>query len=314
LEEFRVTYDRWFHESSLYEEGRVQSHLERLREKGLVYERDGAQWFKSTEFGDEKDRVVVRKDGRTTYLASDIAYHADKLERGYQRLVDIWGADHHGYVPRMKGVMQALGADPSCLNIVLVQMVSLLRDGIPVAMSTRAGEFATLREVMEEVGVDAARYIFLMRSPDSHLDFDLELAKKQEKENPVYYVQYAHARICSIEREARERGVELPKVEEADLTLLQLPEEWELIKQIVGYPDLVREAAEAMEPHRLTFFLDGLAAQFHAYYNRGWLEPQARVICPDPELTKARLLLVRAVKQVLWNALTILGVSAPEKM
>jgi len=314
LEEFRVTYDRWFHESSLYEEGRVQSHLERLREKGLVYERDGAQWFKSTEFGDEKDRVVVRKDGRTTYLASDIAYHADKLERGYQRLVDIWGADHHGYVPRMKGVMQALGADPSCLNIVLVQMVSLLRDGIPVAMSTRAGEFATLREVMEEVGVDAARYIFLMRSPDSHLDFDLELAKKQEKENPVYYVQYAHARICSIEREARERGVELPKVEEADLTLLQLPEEWELIKQIVGYPDLVREAAEAMEPHRLTFFLDGLAAQFHAYYNRGWLEPQARVICSDPELTKARLLLVRAVKQVLWNALTILGVSAPEKM
>lgn len=314
LEDFRVTYDNWFHESSLYQEGKVDLHLERLKRKGLVYEKDGAQWFRSTQFGDEKDRVVVRKDGRTTYLASDIAYHADKLDRGFHRLVDIWGADHHGYVARMKGVIEALEKDPSCLNIILVQMVSLLRDGVPVSMSTRAGEFQTLREVMDEVGVDAARYIFLMRSPDSHLDFDLELAKRQEKENPVYYVQYAHARICSIEREAKERGIEIPGEDEADLSLLELPEEWELIKQIVGYPDLIKEAAEAMEPHRLTFYLDGLASQFHTYYNRGWLEPQARVICPDPNLTKARLLLVRAVRQVLFNALTILGVSAPERM
>lgn len=314
LEDFRVGYERWFHESELYAQGKVAEYLDGLKAKGLVYEQDGALWFKSSGFGDEKDRVVVRGDGRTTYLASDIAYHADKLDRGFERLIDIWGADHHGYVPRMKGVMKALGRDPACLDVILVQMVSLVRNGLPVAMSTRAGEFTTLREVMEEVGVDAARYIFLTRTPDSHLDFDLELAKRQEKENPVYYVQYAHARICSILREAEERGLKLPSAQEADRELLELPEEWELVKQLVGYPDVVKGAAFSLEPHRLTYFLDSLASNFHSYYNRGWIEPMARVICADPELTKARLLLVQAVKQVLANALELLGVNAPEQM
>lgn len=314
LDDFRVTYDRWFHESALYSEALVAHYLEELRGRDLVYEKDGALWFRSTLFGDEKDRVVVRRDGRTTYLASDIAYHADKLNRGYHRLIDIWGADHHGYVPRMKGVITALGGDPSCLDVLLVQMVSLLRNGVPVAMSTRAGEFTTLREVMDEVGVDAARYIFLMRSPDSQLDFDLELAKRQERENPVYYVQYAHARICSILREASMRGIELAGPDGADPELLQLQEEWELVKHLVSYPDVVRKAALALEPHRLTYFLDSLAADFHAYYNLGWLQAGARVICADPELTRARLLLIQAVRQVLANALQLLGVSAPEQM
>ena len=314
LEDFRVGYDRWFHESELHSLGKVSDYLEGLKAKGLVYEQDGALWFKSSDFGDEKDRVVVRRDGRTTYLASDIAYHADKLDRGFERLIDIWGADHHGYVPRMKGVIEALGRDPACLDVILVQMVSLVRDGVPVAMSTRAGEFTTLRQVMEEVGVDAARYIFLTRTPDSHLDFDLELAKRQEKENPVYYVQYAHARICSILREAGERGIKLPSAQEADWRLLELPEEWELVKQMVGYPDVVKEAALSLEPHRITYFLDSLASDFHSYYNLGWIDPRARVICAEPELTKARLVLVSAIRQILSNALELLGVSAPEQM
>ncbi len=314
LEDFRVGYDRWFHESELYSRGEVARYLEGLKSKGLVYEQDEALWFKSSDFGDEKDRVVVRRDGRTTYLASDIAYHADKLDRGFDRLIDIWGADHHGYVPRMKGVIQALGRDASCLDVILVQMVNLVRNGVPVAMSTRAGEFTTLREVMDEVGVDAARYIFLTRTPDSHLDFDLELAKKQEKENPVYYVQYAHARICSILREAAERGIEPPWPAEAQLELLDLPEEWELVKHLVGYPDVIKQAALSLEPHRITYFLDSLASDFHSYYNRGWIDPRARVICSEPELTGARLVLVQAVRQVLANALELLGVSAPEQM
>lgn len=314
LEDFRVYYDSWFHESSLYAQGKVKSHIDSLKAQGLIYEKDGALWFKSSIFGDEKDRVVVRSDGRTTYLASDIAYHAEKFERGFSRLVDIWGADHHGYVARMKGVIKALGKDPSSLDIILVQMVNLLRNGVPVAMSTRAGEFTTLREVIDEVGVDAARYIFLMRSSDSHLDFDLEVAKRQEKENPVYYVQYAHARICSIEREATERGIPMEGDEGVDLTVLKLPEEWELVKHLVSYPDVVLEAAKALEPHKLTFYLDDLASDFHAYYNRGWLEPEARVLCDNLEITRARLMLVKAIRQVLVNALTILGVQAPEQM
>lgn len=314
LEDFRVGYDRWFHESELYSQGKVAEYLEGLRARGLVYEQDGALWFKSSQFGDEKDRVVVRRDGRTTYLASDIAYHADKLDRGFDRLIDIWGADHHGYVPRMKGVISALERNPACLDVILVQMVSLSRDGVPVAMSTRAGEFTTLREVMEEVGVDAARYVFLTRTSDSHLEFDLELAKRQEKENPVYYVQYAHARICSILREASQRGIGLPYAEEAKAELLELPEEWELVKHLVGYPDMLKGAALSLEPHRITYFLDSLASDFHSYYNRGWIDPKARVICNDQALTRARLFLVQAIRQVLGNALELLGVSAPEQM
>lgn len=314
LEDFRVHYDRWFRESSLHEGGKVSRLLERFRTEGLVYEKDGALWFRATHFGDEKDRVVVRSDGRTTYFASDIAYHADKFERGFDLVIDVWGADHHGYVPRMKGMMRALGREPDDLQVLLVQLVNLLRDGQPVSMSTRAGQFATLREVMEEVGVDAARYIFLMRSSESHLDFDLEVAKRQERENPVYYVQYAHARICSILKEAHQRNIPLPRADEGDLSLLRLEEEWELVKHLVLYPEVIKESAQRLEPHRLTFFLDRLAADFHSYYNRGWLDPAARVICNDPSLTRARLLLVQALRIVLRNALELLGVSAPEEM
>jgi arginyl-tRNA synthetase len=314
LEAFRVHYDRWFRESSLYEEGRVRGVLDELREKDLVYEHEGALWFRSSAFGDEKDRVTVRSDGRTTYFASDISYHADKFRRGFEKVIDIWGADHHGYVPRMKGVIKALGRDPQALQVLLVQMVNLLRGGEPMAMSTRSGEFATLREVIDEVGVDAARYIFLMRSPDSHLDFDLEVAKRQERENPVYYVQYAHARICSILKEAKERGVAAPGPDDGDLSLLRLPEEWNLIKDLGLYPDVIEQSARRLEPHRLTFFLDSLAADFHAYYNKGWLDPKVRVITDDVETTRARLLLVLAIRVVLRNALGLLGVTAPEKM
>lgn len=314
LEEFRVGYDAWFRESSLFVDNGVQRVLEGLRQKGLVYDTEGAVWFRSSAFGDEKDRVVVRSDGRTTYLASDIAYHANKFERGFSKLIDIWGADHHGYVPRMRGVIQALGRDPGSLHVLLVQMVSLLRDGAPVSMSTRAGEFVTLREVMEEVGVDAARYIFLMRSSESQLDFDLEVAKRQERENPVYYVQYAHARMCSILREAEQRGLSLPEAEESDLSLLTMREEWELVKDIVFYPEVVEMSARKLEPHHLTFFLDSLAADFHSYYNLGWLDRKARVISEEPDLTSARLLLVCALKTVVSNALGLLGVMAPAEM
>jgi arginyl-tRNA synthetase len=214
----------------------------------------------------------------------------------------------------MKGVIQALGRDPEGLQVLLVQMVNLQRDGVPVAMSTRAGEFATLREVMEEVGVDAARYMFLVRSAESHLDFDLEVAKRQERANPVYYVQYAHARICSILNEAKQRGIPIPGPDAGDLSLLQMVQEWELVKHLVLYPEVIQESARRLEPHRITYFLDGLASDFHTYYNQGWLDSKARVICQDPELTEARLLLVQALQIALKSALGLLGVTAPEKM
>jgi arginyl-tRNA synthetase len=314
LKRFRVTYDGWFSESSLYREGSVASVLSELRERDLIYEHEGAQWFRSSMFGDEKDRVVIRSDGSTTYLASDIAYHANKFQRGFRKIINIWGADHHGYVTRMKGVVRALGRDPEDLHVLLVHMVNLQRDGVPVAMSTRAGEFITLREVIEEVGVDAARYIFLMRSSDSPLDFDLEVAKRQERENPVYYVQYAHARICSIIREAQSRRIPLPGPDQGNLSLLNMREEWDLVKNLVLYPEVIQTSARRMEPHRLTYFLDTLASDFHTYYNQGWLDSSARVIGDDPELTQARLLLVLALQVVLQNALALLGVRAPDKM
>ncbi|MBI5198703.1 MAG: arginine--tRNA ligase [Nitrospirae bacterium] len=306
LERFGVRYDRWFSEKSLYDDGKVDSVLSEIKERGFLYERDGALWLETTRFGDDKDRVVRRKTERYTYFASDIAYHNNKFNRGFKRVIDIWGADHHGYVPRMKAVIQALGNAPETLNILLVQLVTLLKEGKPVAMSTRAGEFVTLKEVIDEVGVDAARYIFLTRRHDSHLEFDLEVAKRQSSENPVYYVQYAHARIASLFRETAVKGIILP--ETVDMGLLNLPEELDLIKDLANYPEVIEGSALSLEPHRITYYLHGLASKLHSYYYK------YRIITDNLELTYARLFLMKALGIVIKNALKILGVSAPESM
>jgi len=305
---FGVVFDCYFSEGDLYRDEGVAKLLQELEEKGFIYREGETLWFRTTDFGDEKDRVVVRENGEPTYFAADIAYHRNKYLRGFDTIIDIWGADHHGYLPRVYAAIQALGRDKNTLKIVLVQLVSLLRGGKPVAMSTRSGEFVTLREVVDEVGKDAARYNFLMRRSDSQLDFDLEVAKKQSNENPVYYVQYAHARICSIMRTAVERGYRIPAFAEVDPALLNLPEEILLIKHITRYPEVVEGSAAALEPHRFTFYLNELAALFHSYYNKH------RVISEEEDLSKARLFLMTCIGTVLKNALTVLGVSAPEKM
>jgi arginyl-tRNA synthetase len=305
---FGVVFDLYFSESELYREEGVARLLRELQEKDFIYRDGETLWFRTSAFGDEKDRVVVRQNGEPTYFAADIAYHRNKFQRGFETVIDIWGADHHGYIPRMSAAVQALGYEREALKVILVQLVNLLREGKPVAMSTRSGEFVTLREVVDEVGKDAARYNFLMRRSDSHLDFDLELAKRQSNENPVYYVQYAHARICSILRMAAERGIEVPGFGRMDGGRLNLPEEVDLIKAITRFPEVVEGAATALEPHRLTFYLNDLASLFHSYYNRN------KVVSDDGALTGARLFLVRSVRTVLKNALKMLGVSAPEKM
>ena len=305
---FGVVFDLYFSERELYQEDGVRSLLQTLQKKKFIYSEGNALWFRTTAFGDEKDRVVVRQNGDPTYFAADIAYHQNKFLRGFETVIDIWGADHHGYIPRMSAAVQALGYEKDALKVILVQLVNLLRDGKPVAMSTRSGEFDTLRQVVDEVGKDAARYNFLMRRSDSHLDFDLELAKRQSNENPVYYVQYAYARICSIIRMADERGFAPPPYDKAELVLLKLPEEIELIKTITRFPEVVEGAARTLEPHRLTFYLNDIAALFHSYYNKN------KVISDDGALTGARLFLVKTVRTVLKNALTLLGVSTPEKM
>jgi len=308
LKEFGIVFDRYFSERVLYVNDGVARLLADLEEKGFIYREEETLWFKTTDFGDDKDRVVVRKNGEPTYFAADIAYHKNKYERGFDTVIDIWGADHHGYIPRMHAGIQALGHSREALRVVLVQLVNLLRDGKPVAMSTRSGEFVTMREVVEEVGRDAARYNFLMRRSDSHLDFDLEVAKRQSNENPVYYVQYAHARICSILRMAQDRGIEMPASGEVDPQLLSIPEEIALIKALIRFPEVVEGSARTLEPHRITFYLNDLAGLFHSYYNK------YKVISEDEAVTKARLFLMKCIAIVLRNALTLLGVSAPEKM
>ncbi len=308
LEAFGIHFDSWFSEESLVRQGQVQALIQEMKDKGLLYQEGGPLWFNSRAFGDEKDRVVIRANGALTYFASDMAYHLHKFNRGYHSLINIWGADHHGYVPRLKAALQSLGVDPNTLTVILVQLVTLIREGKPVAMSTRAGEFITLREVLDEVGKDAARYIFLTRRSDSPLDFDLDLAKKQSNENPVYYVQYAHARVCSVLAMARSQGFSLEAEDLTCLRLLRLPEERRLCKHLMEYPEEVRQAALKLEPHRLPFYLGELAAQFHYYYNHH------RIILEDRQLTQARLILSQAIGTVIKNALTLLGVSAPEKM
>nr|WP_320115441.1 arginine--tRNA ligase [uncultured Desulfuromonas sp.] len=308
LQKFGIRFDNWYSEQTLYDRDLVKAGIEALTRDGYTYEQDGAIWFRTTDFGDDKDRVLIRSNGVTTYFASDVAYHREKYQRGFDIVIDVWGADHHGYVPRMKAVLAALGRNPEDLQIILVQLVNLLREGEQIAMSTRAGKFVTLKEVVDEVGKDACRFFFLMRRSDSQLDFDLELAKKQSTENPVYYVQYAHARVCSINRNAEESGIALLSGNDVKLDALTLPEELQLTKMMSRYPEVVASAALNYEPHKITFYLQELAAQFHSYYN------QHRVIVDDVDVSQARLYLVNAVKQVVYNALTVLGVSAPEKM
>lgn len=308
LQAFGIVMDHWFSESSLFETGQVESGLALLKERGLTYEKDGAVWFRTTDFGDDKDRVLVRSNGETTYFASDVAYHMEKLGRGFDTVIDVWGADHHGYVPRMKAVFSGLGYSPETLHIILVQLVNLLRGGVQIAMSTRAGEFVTLREVIDEVGRDACRFFFLMRRSDSQLDFDLELAKQASTENPVYYVQYAHARVCSINRNAAEQGIVSPAPGEADLGRLILDEELALARLLARYPETLLGAARQHEPHRVIFYVQELAARFHSYYN------SEKVLVEDTEVSRARLALVNAVRTVICNALTLLGISAPTRM
>ena len=308
LENFGVHYDRWFSENSLYEKGAVDRVIETLKASGNIFEKDGALWFRSTALGDEKDRVVVRANGMTTYLASDLAYHQDKYLRGFDLVINLWGADHHGYMERMYAGVMALGRKREDLRLLLVQLVNLLRKGKQVTMSTRAGEFVTLKDVIDEVGRDAARFIFLTRRSDSPLEFDLELAKEKSADNPVYYVQYVHARISSIIRLAKERQLELDGPKNLDLKRLSLSEEMALIKQLSLYPEVVENSARFLEPHRLPYYLTELASAFHSYYKHH------RIIQDDLGLAQARYQLVKAIRVVVGNGLGLLGVSAPEQM
>ncbi len=308
LDAFGVRFDTWFSETSLLSDGSVQRSLDELMESRNLYEQDGALWLRSTAYGDDKDRVVVKKDKSYTYLATDIAYHRNKLARSFKTLVNVWGADHHGYIPRVQAVIQAFGHPRDSLHVVLVQLVAVVRHGQPVPMSKRAGTFVTLRDVVQEVGADAARFIFLTRRSDSHLDFDLDVAKEQSRENPVYYVQYAHARLASLFREAESRNIPIPARDAVDAALLDLEEEQNIIKALAKYPEVVEEAALAYEPHRLTFYLQDLAGLLHNYYFKH------RVITEDLKRTGAKLFLMKQVKMVIQSALRILGVAAPERM
>ena len=305
LADFGVTFDRWYSERTLHPEA-VRRVVDVLLERGTAYEKDGAVWLRSTDYGDDKDRVIFRDNGVPTYLAADIAYHDDKYRRGYGRLINIWGADHHGYVARVKASMAALGHDPEELTVLLLQMVSLYRDGTLVKLSKRTGETVTLRELMEEVGVDAARYFFLMRSLDSQLDFDLDLATKKSNENPVYYIQYAHARISSIFRQADEAGIAVR--DGAELELLTDETEIVLIKKIAAYPEEIARAAAEFAPQRIARYSHELAGAFHSFYNK------CRIVGQEPPLASARLALVLATGRVIRHSLGVLGVSAPEKM
>ncbi len=306
---FGVNYDQWYSERSLTESGAVNRAIERLRAAGHLYEKDGALWFRSTDYGDEKDRVVVRDNGQTTYFASDIAYHMEKLERGFDKVIDVWGADHHGYVPRVKAALQALGDDPSRLDVLLVQFAILYRGGERVQMSTRSGQFVTLRELRKEVGSDAARFFYVMRKCEQHMDFDLDLAKSQSSDNPVYYVQYAHARICSVFEQAAEQGITFETNPAAvDYARLKEDHEQALLTSLSRYPEVLEAAALNQEPHVLTHYLRELANDFHTYYNAH------KFLIDEAALRDARLQLILATRQVLRNGLNLIGVSAPEKM
>lgn len=309
LESMNIHFDNWYSEQSLFDSGKVDACIERLRQSGELYLENGASWFRSTNYGDEKDRVVVRENGQKTYFASDIAYHFDKFARGFERVIDVWGADHHGYIPRVKGALKALGEDPERLEILLVQFAVLYRGSVKVQMSTRSGNYVTLRDLCAEIGKDAARFFYVTRRSEQHLDFDLELAKSQSNDNPVYYIQYAHARICSVLEQLRTRNLEYrPERALTSLALLRTEHELALLRTLPKYPEVVTAAAESREPHQLAFYLRDLATEFHGYYN------SHQFLIEDVCLREARLALIIAVRQVIRSGFAILGVSAPEQM
>ena len=305
LIEFGVTFDSWFSEKSLFDSGLVEQAIARLETSGHLFVKEGAKWFRSTDYGDEKDRVVQRENGQYTYFASDIAYHVNKFGRGFDRVINVWGADHHGYIARVKGALQALGLAPDKLTIALVQFAVLYSDGKKASMSTRAGEFVTLRALRNEVGNDAARFFYVLRKSDQHLDFDLDLAKSQSNDNPVYYIQYAHARVCSVMEQWGGNPVELVN---ADLTPLVEEQELQLLQRLLDYPEQIEGAARELAPHLLAFYLKDLSGGFHSYYN------STRLLVEDEGLKLARLALAAAVRQILRNGLEILGVGAPNRM
>ncbi|KYD04020.1 arginine--tRNA ligase [Bacillus atrophaeus] len=307
LENFRVPFNVWYSETSLYENGKIDKALEALRKQGHVYEEDGATWFRSTTFGDDKDRVLIKKDGTYTYLLPDIAYHKDKLDRGFDKLINVWGADHHGYIPRMKAAIEALGYQKGTLEVEIIQLVHLYKNGEKMKMSKRTGKAVTMRDLIEEVGLDAVRYFFAMRSADTHMDFDLDLAVSTSNDNPVYYAQYAHARICSMLRQGEEQG--LTPASDLDFSAVNSEKEYDLLKTIGGFPEAVAEAAEKRIPHRVTNYIYDLASSLHSFYNA------EKVIDPEnEEKSRARLALMKATQITLNNALQLIGVSAPEKM
>ena len=312
LRTFGVIFDSWVSEKSLYASSEVEGALATLRAGGYLYEEGKAVGFRASDFGDEKDRILIRSTGEPTYFASDIAYHANKIHRGFHRLINIWGADHGGYISRVKAAIAALGHDPEILRVILLQMVKVLRGGVPIPMSKRTGEFVELSEVVSEVGKDAARFMFLTRRSEAQLDFDIEAAKRQTMDNPVFYVQYAHARSCSMARKAAEAGIPGP-YQDADLSRLTLPEELHILKRLAAYPEIVLNAALACEPHRVTTYLQELAAAFHGYFTK-YKDTEERVVSTDRTLSRARLAMVAAVRQVIANGLGLLGVSAPERM
>ena len=310
LSDFHIRFDSFFSERAMRKRGEIAESIRLLRDRGLVYSKDGADWFRSTAFGDDKDRTVIKSDGELTYFAADIAYHRNKLERGFGKLINVWGADHHGYVSRLKASLHGIGYDDNILRVLLVQMVQLTRAGEPVRMGKRSGEFVALQEVLDEVGRDAARFFFLMRKADSHLDFDLDLAKQQSSDNPVFYVQYAHARVASIFEQAHRNGIlwDAADIGAIALERLELPEEIELIRRMAQFNDVLEECVRELEPHRMVFFLLDLAGEFHRYYNR------TRILSEDRELTAARMLLAQMVQLTVRRGLTLLGIDAPKKM
>lgn len=314
LAETGIVHDTYFHENMLHSDAMVECTVLWLKERGHVYEKEGALWFRSTAFGDDKDRVLRKSDGSFTYFAADIAYHKNKYDRGFDRVIDVWGADHGGYVARMKAAVQALGQDVASFDAILIQLVNLVREGRAISMSTRQATYETLEDVRGEVGRDVCRYFFLMRSHNAQLDFDLDLARRETPDNPVFYIQYAHARIASIFRKAAERGLVVRGAADVDPELLDLPEELKIARMLHAFPEVIAECASALEPHKLAFYLMELARIFQSYYSKGRLDERYRVISDDDERSGAKLYLLKNIQIVLQNALRILGISAPEAM